>query len=397
VALTTADVTEIALQDLLEAEKRLRELAEAENRELRAALQLAAYTFAGEEYEKELRRDQRILDRWAPGDWMAFLQRVAPVGRGWSDPAVLSERLRQVVAERDALAAEVLRLREELALRAQLSPGIATAGEPKPENGEAQEEKQERQRKQASFQAPPGFRWPQVPKRPPKAYARHFRPDKWDREGLILALIACGLCLRVEVAELVGWRFGVSGRAGSVKRLFTGTRNSLDARGLIRIEVVQLGLMGVMIVGLTDLGRKIVKACGWEMVETEYERLKRLHGGDGQVKHATAVCAFAYQARRRGYRVQVVPEVEGPAEPDALIVRDEERIYVEVELGRDKPEKWHNMVNLQGFVALCAANEEARKALATEVKRLRLPGRATDLGALIGEKDEGRLWVEEWK
>ena len=391
--LTTADVTEVVLQDLVEAEKRLRELAEVENRELHAALQLAAYTFAGEEYEAELRKDQRILDRWTPADWMAFFQRVAPVGRGWADHRVLAERPRQVVAERDALAAEVLRLREELALRAQLSPGIAADDD---DAGAAAGGEQRQEKPRHDLGPAVSFRWPQVPKRPPRAYARYF-PRNWDREGLILALISSGLCLRVEIGELIGRRFGVSGRAGSVKRLFVGKQRSLEARGIIYSEVHRVGRAGAMIVGLTDLGRKIAKACGWEVVETEWERLKRLHGGDRQLKHAAAVCIFAYHARRRGCKVEVVPQVEGPAEPDVLLITGGgERIYVEVEAGREKEAKWRNTADLQGFVALCAVNDRARDALVREIKSLGLPGRATDLGALIAEKDEGRLWMEEW-
>jgi hypothetical protein len=407
-ALATKQATEAAVRDLLEAERRLRALAEGENRNLRAALQLAAYTFAGAAYEAEIRQDQRILDRWTPDDWMAFFQRVAPVSEGWCDPAVLAERLRTVTQERDRYQGEVRRLQEELALRADLAASQVARPAPPPPQEEQQAEqpakrtpdkkkgKGDRKKAKPAKPAPdtgyPGFRWPNVPDRPPAAYARHFGKS-WQREGMALALVASGLSMRLEAAELIGLRFGVDGRAGSVRRMF----DRMAKRGLFHKGIVRVGSASIMMLRLTDLGKKVCRVIRIPVVETELERMLRLHGGERQKEHAGAVVIFAYHARKRGWLVEVLPEVEGAAEPDVLIANDEGSIYVEVELGRQKRPKWRNMSMLQGCVALCGLGPEGRDALVREVKALGIPGRATDLQTLIKGFDEGQLWVEDWE
>jgi hypothetical protein len=131
VQLTAAIAAQGATRDLLEAERALRALAEEENRDLRAALQLAAYTFAGAAYEEEVHKDQRILDRWTPQDWMDFFQRVAPISQGWSDPATLAERLGEVTQERDQAMAEISRLRSDVqTLRSELASRVVSKDSP---------------------------------------------------------------------------------------------------------------------------------------------------------------------------------------------------------------------------------------------------------------------------
>jgi hypothetical protein len=379
-----------AIGDLLKAEQELRGLAEQNVRDLRAALQLAAYTFAGAPFEAQVRRDQAGVERWTADEWIAFFQGVTPISRGWADPAVLGERLRLISGERDRALAEVHRLQEELALRAELTAGTtaatpATAGIPAPAAAA--------QTGGATAAGNGRFRWPDVPSKPPARYARLFSAG-WLREGTVLGLVASGLSLRLEVAELLGRRFDVKGNSGSLKRVF----ERLVRAGLLENEVVRIGCLAAMFVWPSDLGREVCRACGFRVQETEYERLLRLHGGEQQKSHAAAVAVFAYHARRRGFRAEVLPTVEGRAEPDVLVAKgDETPVYVEVELGREKQPKWLHLYDLQGFVALCAQNVEGRAALSAEVRALGLHGRATDIETLIQEADRGNLWAEVWE
>jgi hypothetical protein len=81
-----------------------------------------------------------------------------------------------------------------------------------------------------------------------------------------------------------------------------------------------------------------------------------------------------------------------------LVEKGEERIFVEVEFGEDKPNKWRNMAELQGFVALCAATAEKRSKLVAECKLDKINGIAADIETLIQESGgvPGKLWVEKW-
>jgi hypothetical protein len=363
----------------------MRQLAEEEVRSLRGVLQQVAYTFAGQEYEQEIRGTPELLQRWTAGDWMAFFQRVAPVSQGWHDPQVVRERLHQVVAERDGLLAQVREQQDELAGLRALAVRSTPAATPANKAAAA-----------PSTPTRPGFCWPEIPEKPPAANARLF--SNWKRESLALALVASGLSFRVEAAELVGQFVGAKGRSGSIKRLFT---DRLAKRGLIETEVVAIGTARAMLVWLTELGEEVCRAANIPVHENEYQRMLRLHGGEGQKEHGAATVVFAYHARKRGWQVEVLPEVEGKADPDAAAWREAgERVYVEVELGRGKTNKWKNLADLQGHVALCAINPEARAALVREVKQLRLPGRATDILSLVRQfTEEGSdhdLWVERW-
>lgn len=427
-ALTISRAADAAARDLLDAERSLRALAEEENRDLRAALQLAAYTFAGAAYEAEIRKDQRILDHWTPQDWMDFFQSVAPISQGWSDPTTLAERLAEVVRERDAALIEVRRLRDEVqGLRSELATRILPPKK-KPElapppQAPAQDQRQadgvKRHTRKSSLPASkppqnssktrsqgpappsaqpikiggyPGFTWPDIPDRPPSAYSRYFDNKKWQREGLALALVARGLSMRLELAELIGLRAGIDPRSGSIRRMF----DRLVKRKVLEKELFRVGSVNVMMIRITERGQKAARSCQFPVVEGELDRMLRLHGGNRQRGHAAATVVFAYQARRRGWQVEVMPEVEPPAEPDVLIANDSGAMYVEVELGEEKYPKWRNMFDLQHHVALCALTVEGRAKLVKEVQDLSIPGRATDIHTLIKEKDEGRLWVDVW-
>ena len=86
--------------------------------------------------------------------------------------------------------------------------------------------------------------------------------------------------------------------------------------------------------------------------------------------------------------------------PDLFVEKDEQKIYVEVELGSRKLRKWRNMQQFQGFVALCAKTPTSRKSLINECREVKAAGMATDLETLYRDGNEskiGPLWVEEWK
>ncbi len=102
----------------------------------------------------------------------------------------------------------------------------------------------------------------------------------------------------------------------------------------------------------------------------------------------------------RGWAVQVLPQVESPVFfPDVLVEKGGRRIYVEVELGSRKVQKWRNMQREQGFVALCAKTPTSRKSLIAECIQVGAVGMATDLLTLYQkarETEAGPLWAEEW-
>jgi len=237
-----------------------------------------------------------------------------------------------------------------------------------------------------------------IPKTPPRKYATLFsgkdRPKSRQREIIALALLAATgysaeASLRWEVVQyclsiatpkdIEDEKVNKNPESGSIKRLFT----RLEGKKLIERLAVTNGKSRIIINKLTDLGRTVVQEMSVPIAEeSEWERLMRLHGGERQQKHAAQVCLFTHYARRRGCTTQVCPEVEPPADPDVLIEKEGERIYVEMEAASGSAErrmkKWRNQRQLQGFTAICSPTGGIRKTMVTEASATGKSGMATD-------------------
>ncbi|MBN1978267.1 MAG: hypothetical protein JW918_12800 [Anaerolineae bacterium] len=397
--LTAREAGGAVISGLLEAEQDLRQMAEQTVQDLCGALRLAAYTFAGEAFEEVVRADQVAIERWSADEWIAFFQKAAPVGQGWNDAKVLAERLMEMTAERDELLATVAdaksrlvlleeRLRDEASSRDAASsleapPAVLAATEREVKMGGGRE-----------LGRGPKFRWPDVPARPPAKYTRQIGGD-WKRKGIALGLIASGISLRIEAQRLLAWRVGCKEDSSSIRKVF----ERLERAGLFEGECVRVHLASTRFLWLTRLGQEVSEICRFDLRETDYQRLLRLHGGEKHKQHAAEAATFVYQARRRDFLVEVMPDVDGPAEPDVVISKEGERsVYVEVETEGDREARWRHQVDLQGFVAVCGVTESQQERMVARLKDLGLPGRATNLEALMQDKEgAGNLWLEEWK
>lgn len=243
--------------------------------------------------------------------------------------------------------------------------------------------------------------WPEVP---PRTSVLGRRNDFWRRVTWVLWLVASGYSLVTEIRELVAARESANPQGGAIRRLIPRIAEAgfLETRN-IRLPLLyhrfSLGLVKFSLAGL-----EFVNQLGWQPVETEWERMMRLHekGKQDEASHTLAVIAFAYHARLRGYQAEVVPDMQnsGRFAPDALIAQGDEHTYAEVELGKQKFSKWEQMADYQGYVAVCASTPYWREKLIAESECvLDIPGRATDLQTLFAESwnsEIGPLWAECW-
>jgi hypothetical protein len=226
-----------------------------------------------------------------------------------------------------------------------------------------------------------------------------FHSNYWPKVAEALHLLATtGISVRFELQGILARRRGIMPRSGSIRSIF---EESLSNTGLIESQTLPtFGRHKLTVVQLTGAGRKLCQGFGWKVTGSEWERMQTLHSADSQPKHTGAVLTFAYHARLRGWTVQVLPQLESPVfYPDVLVEKDGRRIYVEVELGSRKAQKWRNMQREQSFVALCAKTPTSRKSLIAECTRVGAAGMATDLLTLYQktrETEPGPLWAEEW-
>lgn len=222
-----------------------------------------------------------------------------------------------------------------------------------------------------------------------------WRKDRWRRMLAIVYWMAQdGTSTGVELRHRAGIDPGAMAKV--LKSLQVGIPDPL-----VEVRNVRSGLLTLSIVNLTELGKRLGKALrNAEPVESDWEKLVRLHRAEEQLKHAALVLFAAYQARLRGWSAEVVPfsPEETPwFQPDLKVTApDGESYYVEVETHVwAKPEKWAT----KRCVNLVVQSPFQRKKMVTIFRDAGIPGRAADLKTLAQAAASGDLsnfWLDTW-
>ena len=222
-------------------------------------------------------------------------------------------------------------------------------------------------------------------------------PLPWIEYRLLAALALSGWSMRFALVDAEADRRDRSPLGGTYLRACA----HLDNAALWETARVRVG-NAIALVRLTPLGRSLLTEIGLTPVESEWERIERLHRGDTsrQLRHTAAICAFAYHARKRGYDTHVCPEVDGAAEPDILLTNGKETICVEVQRqGGERwrrAAKWRNLLRLQAEVILCTATPQQAIRYAAEAQSIGADrGRVTDLATLL-QDDPDSLFTHQW-
>ena len=226
---------------------------------------------------------------------------------------------------------------------------------------------------------------------------RAIRIELWERMQTAVQILAEGVCLQVEVEQ----RLGIYG--GSAKRLF----DALVEEGFVERIFFGSGQTKYAVLRLTDKGFVFAFELGCAVRKSEWDILAEHHNAEVHRQHAFAVLLFAFQARRRGWQVQVCPKVDNPlVEPDVLVEKDGERVYVEVEVLRNPRKrrdgadntwvrKWYNQYHFQGRVAVCTLTPKRMQGIVRYLKP-RWRGMATELTTLA-KNPYSDLWLERWE
>ena len=415
-----------SFQTMLEDERKIRESLEGEYRRALALLERLARTHYGVLLEEHRRAVVTGTDHWSVSDWDAFFRKAA-LSQGWQKPAPASWHSGNggngnghngnghKVAE---LEREISRLRAQVAHLKQAAQETTEPSQKKTAQDKQKPKQPRKERPHKAAKTPPAPDKAHVPHptldgyRPPltplkySSFEGEFGEPIWRRGLMILYLIAVhGINAHVEIDMHIARKEGLSFRSNSTRKPVP----KLERAGWVVTETIKIdrgekGGFSLKLLRLTDEGRKFCKALGWQIVESEWERLLRLHQGDRMKHHTLAVLYFAALARVRGWDVTVMPDVQaGKTPPDVLIVRGDERHLVEVELGnRDETGKWQNLQSAQGHAAICTLDEAGRKRLANDCKLAHIPGFATDLESLKAVRiyettPEHPLWMEEWQ
>lgn len=390
-----------ALEDLLQSERELRNLAEATVRELRQVLIETAIRLDGTHLEEMRREDPDIPARWTVHDWRHFMMSI-PVPSRWADRSGewLHEK-RELLQQIEALKARLAELqtappsvRPPDAAGMQSIPGIPDGMTPPMD---ALVERTKEVLRDVPARSPVGFSL-DGGNRTGGDRARVF-PRYWS----VLYLIGhFGLAATMEIEHAVADVFGVRPGSGSLRRVLS---DLMDA-GIIHSEVLEIALprTALRVARLTETGTALYREVFSETPrENDWGRLCSRHEGETYPEHSMAVLAFTMHARRRGWATRVMPDMDGSnaARPDCQVKKDR-TYFVEVELShKEHTAKWRNLAELNnGAVALCAGTCSERERLVGDCKLLNLHGVATDIETLIqtrfGTAADTPLWSETW-
>lgn len=410
------DLRTRSLSELLDAERVFRQQAEVHVRALNAILTDLAYRYGGDRLEQRCKQDSSAPSSWTPDQWRNFFQALTldPDSSSWDDHACPKDgngnghhaELEKLEEEIKRLKAELVEARQQLAVEKRPSSGAKELSQvlaTPPLNTETLGLGYAHL-SQAEF----------TPQKIPANFASRIKSESsTDRDSdftvrraqkILWVIAGTGISALIEINRIVGKWENISAEAGSIKRVVA----NLAKNNLIILKTLGINLSTaptrLVVARLSEDGKTLCKLLGYPIVESDWERINRLHEGEKQEGHTLAVLLFTAHARMRGWKAKVLPEItESPARPDVFIENDQERWYVEVETGtrvQENNAKWLNLAQLQdGKISLCARTPEERKVLVSDC--LRWKGVATDLESLVLHKMKeitpgAPLWMETW-
>lgn len=415
-----------AVDDLLQAERDLRRKSEDTIRAMRQVLIETANRFDGTRLESLRRDDPNIPATWGALDWKKFFNEVTGPVQGWSKltaPAkdAQNDLQRQIAELQAALAQSELDLENQRAKNAVVDSTSALT----------QTEIISADQKVAIADAItdiPADATPALtiivqdtkkmlgnfPQKIPAAFSNLLSGGGrsggdlmrvFQRYWLILYMIGrWRFAASMELEEALAETVGVSAGSGSMRRVMI----DLEKANVIMSEIITLKSprTALKLYRLSSEGEKLYQALFQSRpFENDWSRLIRLHEGARFPEHTLAVIAFTMHARKRGWATQILPQVkESKSLPDVWIMRADEKLFVEVELGeKERVSKWRNQAPLNGGrTAICAATQKSRARLVGDCKLDKLPGIATDLETLVRGKFKevdasSPLWLTSWK
>jgi hypothetical protein len=422
-----------AINDLLIAERQLREQSEKHVQELHQLILETAIRLDGERFESIRRSDPSVPRAWNVSQWRSFLREI-PTAKGWgasivpSDTATHREQelLQQVEALRSQLDESFQQLDEERkrsqavsntlaeinVINKKLSTSVVTVP------GADVEEK-------AKLEIPAGTIPMQayiledvrsimksLPKRPPAPFDKVL--DGGNRVGgdLIrvyqrywMAVYLVGkwmLCASMEIEDVIAKMDDVSSKSGSLKRIMDDLiKAGIFINQKLETESPKTALVVNQLSGAgLQLYQELFKETA---LENENLVVQQVH--NNAVDKCLAILLFTMHARKCGWMTRIMPamQVDAQMKPDVWIANGNQSHYVKVELGRPESSSiWRDVSNLNnGVVAICTSTSDARQRLVGDCRLDKIGGVATDIETLVKMKykvlnNSTSLWAEEW-
>ena len=157
----------------------------------------------------------------------------------------------------------------------------------------------------------------------------------------------------------------------------------LPGQGYAIKETPKLHLnMRLTLLRLSEAGREYCQMAGWEIKNSDWQVMIDGHNGEEDQRHTMGVLALAWQARKRGHDVRLLPGRRRGytmgthwVEPDleiAFLERGRVISFVPFEFEtkpRGKEDKWQKWNRVLGGWGICTFGESQRETTWRELKR----------------------------
>ena len=423
-----------AINDLLTAERQLREQSEKHVQDLRQLILETALRLDGERFEAIRREDPAVPVSWTVSAWRQFLRDI-PSTKGWGVSVMLSnaptQREQDLFQQVEALKSQLdeaykqlesERQRSEIASRALAEMNAASRQVNVPANVPERVPMEEAIKLDIPVGTIPmqGYIIEDVrslakllPKHPPAPFDKILDGGHrvggdlvrvYQRYWMAVYLVGrWGLSASLEIEHIIAALDGVSSRSGSLRRILEDLTNSkIFVQQKLEMDTPRTALV---VNRLSELGEKLYQALFNETpMENEWSQVLCL-SNESVSEHDMAILFFTMHARKCGWMTRLFPTVpsEQPVISDVLVGRGSERYYVKMALERQEPAvSWKELANLNnGNAALCSSTIDLRRRLTGDCQLDHIAGMATDIETLVKMKykimdHNTDLWVEHW-
>jgi hypothetical protein len=237
----------------------------------------------------------------------------------------------------------------------------------------------------------------------PTEFGLNVPESQWLRLVYMLFLMSStGFSIRREITALASDPMGCAPDSNTLRRLceILTSANLIETKNvpLIRSSTVNL-------IRLTESGKLVCRRFGWDIKESEWDRLSRLRSAEFHLRYLTLTLEFCFQTRCRNDRViEVAPENFGGRENDLpdLLVSYRRGILPVYIMGNINPKRKifeSILTNDDDLFGMVAINQSWRSIQSQRAISYRKKGVAADLENLVRNLktgDAGPLWLNEF-
>ena len=211
--------------------------------------------------------------------------------------------------------------------------------------------------------------WPEAPFHTPIL-------DRYKNREMLYDVLYCiavgGLSTRADIARALQMDLSsIEAKTASLRKVARACKTLVN-ENLITQDLGKLWWITIYMLRLTPFGEEYWQnTYRLKKVNSDWDKLIKLHNGKRYMEHSAAVLLFVHHARLRGWNAEVMPEPEENMQPDVEIENDKDILYVEIERKAsrawEKKDRWKKQRLLQSTLTICMVSDVGAKNVAQRI------------------------------